>query len=193
VKGTYTVGVAYGGDTTYAPANGSTSVVVALAPAGLDIETSGNQNGEPDNNDQIVYTYNQAMSIASIQGGWNGSQENVTAEFSRQGNQTQLAILCSGRRCNPINLGTVMLGDTSGQRYVNGFGNTVDLDATMAATTNGAGQTVITITLTESGGLSTVPGNTTLVWTPSGNVTNTGGVACATTVATEATAPRKNF
>jgi hypothetical protein len=193
VKGTYTVGVAYGGDTTYTPANGSTSVVVALAPGGLDIETSGNQNGEPDNNDQIVYTYNQAMSIASIQGGWNGSQENVTAEFSRQGNQTQLAILCSGRRCNPINLGTVMLGDTSGQRYVNGFGNTVDLDATMAATTNGAGQTVITITLTESGGLSTVPGNTTLVWTPSGNVTNTGGVACATTVATEATAPRKNF
>ncbi len=193
-KGTYTVAVAYSGDGTYAPANGSTTVVVALAPGGADIQTVGSpQDGRPDSGDQIVYTYNQAMSIASIQGGWNGSPENVTAAFSRQGNQTQLAIRCSGFRCNPINLGTVDLGDTSGSRYVNGFG-TVDLNATMAASTNGAGQTVITITLTgSSGSLSTVNGNTTLMWTPSANATNPGGVACATTAVPETTAPKRNF
>ncbi len=191
LKGTYTVAVAYGGDGSYTPANGSTSVVVALAPAGFDIETSGNQNGRPDTNDQITYTYNQAMSVNSIQNGWNGASEGVTAEFSRQGNQTQLTIMCNGFRCNTINVGTVALGDTSGNRYTNG---TVDLNATMAASTNGAGQTVITVTLTpSSGGLSTVNGNTSLVWTPSGTATNTTGTACATTAVPETTAPRKNF
>ena len=191
LKGTYMVSVAYSGDSAYTPANASTSVVVALAPAGSDIETSGNQDGKPDNNDQITYIYNQAMSVNSIQGGWNGTQEPVTAEFTRQGTQTQLAIICSGFRCNTINLGTVTLGDTSGMRYTNGM---VDLTATMTASTNGAGQTVITITLTQSSGsLSTVNGNTTLIWTPSGNATNTAGVACATTAVTEMTAPRKNF
>jgi len=191
-KGTYTVGVAYSGDGSYTPANGSTPVVVALAPAGFDIETSGNQDGKPDTNDQITYTYNQAMSVNSIQNGWNGASESVTAEFSRQGNQTQLAVLCTGGfRCNAINLGTVTLGDTSGNRYTNG---TVDVTATMAASTNGAGQTVVTVTLTQSSGsLSTVNGNTSLVWSPSGTATNTAGTACATAAVPETTAPRKNF
>ncbi|HEY5025183.1 MAG TPA: hypothetical protein VII76_09420, partial [Acidimicrobiales bacterium] len=194
LKGTYTLSVAYSGDGTYTPANGSTPVVVAVAPAGFDIETLGNQNGKPDNNDQITYTYNQAMSVTSIQNGWSGTSENVTAEFTRQGNQTQLAILCTGGfRCNTINLGTVTLGDTLGTRYVNGFG-AVDVNATMAMTTNGAGQTVITITLTQSSGsLSTVNGNTSLMWNPSATATNTGGLACATTAVPEQTAPRKNF
>jgi len=193
VKGTYSVSVVYNGDGSYTVANGSTTVGVGLAPAGFDIETSGNQNGRPDNNDQITYTYNQAMSVNSIQNGWNGNQQNVAAEFTRQGNQTQLAILCTGRRCNNINLGTVTLGDTPGNRYTNG---TVGLNATMAASTNGAGQTVITITLTQSSfALSTVNGKTTLTWTPSANATNTAvpGVACATTPVTEATAPIANF
>ena len=46
----------------------------------------------------------------------------------------------------------------------------MDLNATMVASTNAAGQTVITVTLTQSSGsLSTVNGNTTLIWTPSGS------------------------
>jgi len=194
LKGTYTVSVAYSGDSAYTPANGSTPVVVALAPAGSDIQSVGNpQDNKPDSGDQIIFTYNQAMSVNTIQNGWNGTQETVTAEFTRQGNQTQLAILCSGFRCNAINLGTVMLGDTSGTRYVNGFG-TIDLNATMTMSTNAGGQTVVTVTLTQSSGsLSAVNGNTTLTWTPSGNVTNTAGVACATTAVPESGAPKRNF
>ena len=194
LQGSYTFNAAYGGDTTYMPANGSTSVVVALAPAGLDIETVGSpQDNKPDSGDQIVFTYNQAMRVSTIQTGWSGASETVTAEFSRQGNQTQLAILCSGFRCNTINLGTVALGDTSGTRYVNGFG-TVDLTATMVATTNAAGQTVVTVTLTQSSGsLSTVNGNTSLVWSPSGSVTNNAGVATSTTAVTQANSPKRNF
>ena len=193
LQGTYTVSAAYGGDTTYTPANGSTSVVVALAPAGFDIETVGNpQDNKPDSGDQIVFTYNQAMKVSSIQTGWNGTSEGVTAAFTRQGNQTQLAIVCAGR-CNPINLGTVALGDTSGTRYVNGFGN-VDLSATMVETTNAAGQTVVTVTLTQSSGsLSTVNGNTSLVWSPSATATNNAGVACSTTAVTQANSPKRNF
>jgi hypothetical protein len=135
------------------------------------------------------------MSVTSIQNAWNGASENVTAEFTRQGNQSQLAILCSGFRCNTINLGTVALGDT-GTHYVSGGfgGGTVDLNATMVASTNAAGQTVITVTLTQSSGsLSTVNGNTTLIWTPSGAATSTTGVACATTAVTQTGSPKKNF
>jgi type II secretory pathway pseudopilin PulG len=196
LKGTYTINVAYGGNTTYNPANGSTQVVVALAPAGFDIQTVGNPaDNKPDNADQIVFTYNQAMSVNSIQNGWNGASETVTAEFTRQGSQTQLAVLCTGFRCNTINVGTVALGDT-GSHYVNGGfgGGTVDLNATMVASTNAAGQTVITVTLSQSSGsLSTVNGNTTLAWTPNGNATNTTGVACATTAVNESGVPKKNF
>jgi len=195
--GTYTVSAAYSGNGSYTAANGSIPVVVALAPAGFDIQTVGNPaDNRPDSGDKVVFTYNQAMSVASIQNGWNGAAENVTAEFTRQGNQSQLAVLCNGFRCNMINLGTVALGDSSGTRYVNGGfgGGTVDLNATMAASINAAGQTVITVTLTQSSGsLSTVNGNSTLMWTPSGAATNTTGVACATTAVTQTGAPKKNF
>jgi hypothetical protein len=196
LQGTYTVSAAYGGDATYTPANGSSPVVVALAPAAFDIQTVGSpQDNKPDTGDQIVFTYNQAMKVSTIQNGWNGTSENVTAEFTRQGNQTQLAILCTGNRCNPINLGTVALGDTSGTHYVNGFGNsTVDLNATMVTSTNAAGQTVVTVTLTpSSGNLSTVNANTSLVWSPSAAATNNAGVACSTTAFTQANSPKRNF
>jgi hypothetical protein len=196
LNGTYSVNAAYSGDTSYVPASGSTSVVVTLAPAGADIQTVGNpQDSKPDSGDQIVFTYNQAMKVSSIQNGWSGSSENVTAEFTRQGGgQTQLAILCNGFRCATINLGTVALGDASGPHYVNGFGNTVDLNATMAASTNAAGQTVVTVTLTQSSGsLSTVSGNTALTWTPSTSATNPAGVACAGTPVTESGSPKRNF
>jgi type II secretory pathway pseudopilin PulG len=196
VKGTYTINVSYGGNGTYNPANVSTQVAVVLAPAGFDIQSVGNPaDNKPDTGDQIVFTYNQAMSVDSIQHNWNGASETVTAEFTRQGSQSQLAILCTGRRCNTINIGTVALGDT-GTHYVNGGfgGGTVDLNATMVASTNAAGQTVITVTLTpSSGSLSTVNTNTILTWTPSGSATSTTGVACATTAVNESGAPKKNF
>ncbi|HVA02369.1 MAG TPA: prepilin-type N-terminal cleavage/methylation domain-containing protein [Acidimicrobiales bacterium] len=194
LNGTYTVSASYGGDGTYTAANGSTPVVVALAPAGLDIETVGNpQDNRPDSGDQIVFTYDEAMKVGTIQNGWAGGSEAVTAEFTRQGSQTQLTISCSGRRCNTINLGTVTLGDNSGTRYVNGF-RTVDLNATMVMTTNAAGQTVVTVTLTlSSDSVSTVNGNTSLIWTPSANVTNSAGVASATTAVTEMNSPERNF
>ncbi len=198
LAGVYAVAVTYPGDGNYTALSVSDPIPVTLAPAGSDIQTVGNPaDNKPDSGDQIVFTYNQAMSIASIQAGWNGAQENVTAEFTRQGNQSQLAVLCTGGfRCNPINLGTVALGDTGATRYVNGGfgGGTVDLNATMVASTNAAGQTVVTVTLTQSSGsLTTVNGNTTLTWTPSASATNTTGVASATTVVTQSGPPKKNF
>ena len=197
VKGTYTVAASYGGDGTYNPANGSTQVAVVLPPAGFDIQAPGNGDGKPDTTDTIVFTYNQAMSLTSILSGWNGSSVNEVAQFTRTNGQTQLTVQCSGSRCNDPNLGTVNLGDASGTHYLAGGGfqgTTVDLNATMVASTNAAGQTVITITLTQSSNsFITVSGNTTLTWTPDNGATNTAGTPVATTTMTESGSPKKNF
>ena len=198
VKGPYTVAATYLGNTTYNAANGSTQVTVTLAPAGSDIQAPGNANGKPDNTDTIVYTYNQAMSLTSIMSGWTGNSVSVLAEFTRTNGQTKLNIQCNTFRCNnDPNLGTVNLGDASGTHYLNGGGfngSTVDLNATMVASTDAAGQTVITITLTQSSNsFNTVNGNTTLSWSPDNGATNTAGVAVATTTVTESGSPKKNF
>jgi len=201
VAGSYTVAAAYGGNTAYNSASGQISVAVTLAPAGFNIQTTGNPaDNKPDGvaggGDTIVYTYNQVMAPSSIMNGLNLNQPvNVTAVFSRQTGATSLTIQCTGFRCQNPNLGTVSLGDTAGSHYVGLFGM-VSLNATMVLTTNSSGQSVITITLTQSnGGLSAVSGNTTLTWSPSSSATNAASppVACATTPVTEVGAPKANF
>ena len=171
VTGMYTVAAAYGGNGAYNAASRSTPVAVTLTPAGFSIQTVGNPaDNKPDNGDKIVYTYNEAMSLNSIypvRGGWNGSSVSVNAVFSRSNGATTLAIQCSGFGCTNPDLGTVSLGDTGSSHYIPGgnFGgtNTVTLTATMTASTNAAGQTVITITLTlSSSQFSAVSGNTLL-------------------------------
>ena len=200
VAGTYTVAAAYGGNTAYNGASGQTSVTVTLPPAGADIQTTGSPaDNKPDGGDKIVYTYNQAMSLNSIMNGLTlNSPVNVSAVFTRSNGATSLTIQCTGFRCNNPNLGSVSLGDTGASHYIAGgnFGNsnTVTLSATLTASTNAAGQTVVTIALTgSSGSFSTVPGTTTLVWTPSNQATNPAGTACATTAVTESGAPKANF
>jgi hypothetical protein len=201
LAGKYTVTAAYGGNTAYNNASGQTSVVVTLPPAGFDVQTVGNPaDNKPDGSatggDEIVYTYNQAMSASSIMNGWNGSSTNVTATFTRQTGATSLAIQCTGFRCNDPNLGTVTLGDTGVSHYITGsfFGNSVSLAATMTMTTNAGGQSVVTITLMQSSGnFSAVAGNTALTWTPSAAATNIALVPCATTPVTESGSPKANF
>jgi hypothetical protein len=201
VAGTYTVAAAYGGSTAYNGASGQTQPVVTLPPAGFNIQTVGNPaDNKPDSGDQIVYTYNQAMSLNSIYNGLTlNNPVTVNAVLSRSNGATSLTIQCTARFCNNPNLGTVSLGDTGASHYIAGgiFGgtNTVTLTATMVASTNAAGQTVITITLTQSNNssISAVAGNTTLMWTPSNGATNPTGVACATTPITETGAPKANF
>jgi type II secretory pathway pseudopilin PulG len=195
--GAYTVGVSYSGDTAYVGVAGSTMVNVTLAPAGFNIQTVGNPaNNRPDNGDQIIYTYNQVMAPGSIMNGLNLNQPvTVTAVFSRQTGATSLTIQCTGFRCSNPNLGTVSLGDSGSSRYVGGFGS-ISLSATMVMTTNASGQSVVTITLTQSSAsISTVSGNTALVWTPSSSATNTATppVPSATTPVNEVGAPKANF
>ncbi len=198
VAGTYTVAAAYGGNTAYNGASGQIPVAVTLAPAGFDIQTTGNPaDNEPDGSDKVVYTYNQAMSLNSIMNGLTlNSPVNVSAVFTRSTGATSLTIQCTGFRCNNPNLGSVSLGDTGSSHYIAGsfFGNTVTLNATLTASTDAAGQTVITIALTgSSGSFSAVPGATTLTWTPSNQTTNPAGTACATTAINESGAPKANF
>ena len=189
-QGTYTVAASYGGDNVYNGASGSTNVTVLPPPGGFDIQAPGNRDGKPDQGDDVVYTFNQAMSINSIQNGWSGSSENVTAVFTRPGANTALSIQCSGFRCNNINLGTVNLGDAF-PHYTSG-GPTF-MTAAMTATTNAAGQTVITIALTNAKGFSNSMGSTTLVWTPDPAAMNLVGTACSTTPVPEMGAPKVNF
>ena len=187
--GSYTVSAAYSGNASYTAANGSTPVVVALAPAGFDIQGVPNNpaDGKPDNGDQVVYTYNQTMSANSILAGWNGSSRSVTAQFSRQNGQSTALLICTSASCNTaVNLGMVSLGDPSGNRYLNG--SSVTVNATMVMTTT-AGRSVVTVTLTQTvfglSALSPSSTTTTLVWTPSASATNPTGTACSTTPVTQ--------
>ena len=138
------------------------------------------------------------MSLNSIMNGLTvNNPVSVSAVFTRSTGATSLTLQCTGFRCNNNpNLGSVSLGDTGGSHYIAGsfFGNTVTLSATLTASTNAAGQTVITIALTgSSSSFSAVPGTTTLQWNPSNQATNPGGTACATTTITESGAPKANF
>jgi len=205
VVGTYQVKAVYvpnAGNTAYNGASGQTPVAVTLAPAGFDIQTTGNPaDNKPDGaaggGDKIVYTYNQAMSLNSIMNGLTiNSPVSVSAVFTRSTGATSLTIQCTGFRCNNPNLGSVSLDDTGSSHYIAGsfFGNTVTLSATLTASTNAAGQTVITIALTgSSSSFSAVPGPTTLTWTPSNQATNPAGTACATTAINESGPPKANF
>ena len=177
MTGTYTVAATYTPRHHRLRRRSGSTPVVTLPPAALNIATIGSPaDNKPDSGDKIVYTYNQAMSLNSIMNGLTlNTPVNVTAVLSRSTGATSLTIHCNGFRCNNPNLGTVSLGDTGSSHYIAGsfFGNTVTLTATMTASTNAAGQTVITITLTQtSPSVSAVPGPTTLTWTPSKEATN---------------------
>jgi type II secretory pathway pseudopilin PulG len=204
LNGVYQATAAYGGDASYNSATGSGSATVSLAPAGSDIQGVPNPtDGVPDNNgqngqpgDQIVYTYNQLMSAGSILNGWNGTSRNVVVQFTRQNGQSTAEQVCTSQSCNTVvHLGTVSLGDPSGNRYLNG-GSTANLNATMSMATVG-GKSVVTITLTAfSNNLNSLnPPNTTtaLVWTPSASATSTGGTPCSTAPVTESGSPKRNF
>ena len=193
--GSYTVAVNYPGDGAYAAQSSTVPIPVALAPAGSNIQGTPNQpaDGRPDNLDQIVYTYNQAMSANSILSGWKGASVGVTAQFSRQNGQFTSLQICTTNSCNTVvNLGTVSLGDPSGNRYLNG--GPVNVTATMVMTS----PSVITITLTQTvSGLSALsPASlpTTLVWTPSPVATNPALVACSNAQVTESgPSSQRNF
>jgi len=201
VVGTYTVAAAYGGNTAYNGVSGQTSVAVTLTPAGLSIQSTGNPaDNKPDGaagaGDTIVYTYNQVMAPGSIMKGLTlNVPVTVAAMFSRQTGATSLTVQCTGFGCSNPNLGTVSLGDTGTSHYVGNFA-TVGVSATLVLTTNATGQSVVTVTLTQtSTSITAVPGTTTLTWTPSAGATNaaTPPVASATTPVTEAGAPKANF
>jgi len=193
VTGTYTVAATYNptpGTTAYGTASGSTQPMVTLPPAALSIATIGSPaDNKPDSGDKIVYTYNQAMSLNSIMNGLAlNTPVSVSAVFTRSTGATSLTIQCTGFRCNNPNLGTASLGDSGSSHYIAGgfFGNTVTLSATMTATANAGGQTVITIALTQTNpSISAVPSPTTVTWTPNTAATNPGGVNCAPTAVTE--------
>jgi hypothetical protein len=200
VAGTYTVAAAYAGNTAYNGVSGQTPVAATLAPAGLSIQTTGNPaDNKPDGTasagDTIVYTYNQVMAPGSIMKGLTLTVPvTVAAMFSRQTGATSLTIQCTGFGCSNPNLGTVSLGDTGASHYVGNFA-TVSLTATLELTTNASGQSVVTVTLTQtSASITAVSGTTTLTWTPSAGATNTATppAASATTPVNEAP-PKANF
>ncbi|HUA94958.1 MAG TPA: Ig-like domain repeat protein [Acidimicrobiales bacterium] len=199
--GTYGVQVQYGGDTYYLAEPGSGSATVAtLPPAGVSIGAAPNPtDGAPDTSrpgqpgDQIVYTYNQAMNPGSILTGWTGSATAVTAQFTRRNGQSTVLTICTTANCTTaLGLGTVFLGDSSNNAYMNP--GTITLNATITMSGNGS---VFTVTLlSNSAGLSplfpsTLP--TKLAWTPSAQATSTSTDApCSTTQVSESTGTR-NF
>jgi hypothetical protein len=155
-------------------------------------------DGRPNSGDKIVFTYTTVMNPASILAGWSGASTNVQANFSRQSGQSTQLQICTTTSCNTVvNLGSVDLGDPSGNRYLTNSGTSVNLSATMVMTTV-SGRSVVTITLTASSGtlqqLSPQTTTTVLQWTPDSGATDlANGIATDTTPINESGSPKRNF
>ena len=189
--GTYTIGVQVTDAQNAVSLLTTTTVTMTgpfATPAGYAIQgvPQTPTDSKPDTGDQILYTYNQAMSSTSILAGWNGASTPVTASFSRVGGSTTLTITSGAA----TGLGTVTLGDAA-SRYL--AGGTATETATMVmATVNG--RSVVTVTFTStSGALAAGPNNTTLTWTPSATAKNPAGIASGIGPITESAAPKQNF
>jgi hypothetical protein len=193
------------GNTDYVAATQVTqsfSVTVGV-PGGVSVLAySSTPNGDPNNGDQVTYTYNQTMNGSSLLSGFSGSSTAVYVQLSRSNGSSTVWKVCATTNCSTaVNLGSVSLGDggspTPGY-YVATAGNTVVYNATMSMSTV-SGESVVTVVLgsTVSGTVSPLnptTTQTTLVWTPSASATGTAtGTACSTSSVTEANAPQRNF
>ena len=185
---------------TYTAGSATLTITVSAqagTPSGFAIlGVPGTQDGKPDAGDQVVFTYSQVMSANSIMSGFTGSSTAVFVQLTRTtGNSSVLQICQTGTCSAAVNLGSVSLGDPTGNRYL-GSGTTAYLNATMSMTTVG-GRSVVTVTLGTliSGtitALAPTSTTTTLTWTPSGAATNLGGTASSTTAVNESPA-KANF
>jgi hypothetical protein len=191
------------GNTDYVAATQVTqsfSVTVGV-PAGVSVLAySSTPNGNPNNGDQVTYTYNQTMNGSSLLSGFSGSSTAVYVQLSRSNGSSTVWKVCATTNCSTaVNLGSVNLGDGgSPGYYVQTAGNTVVYNATMSMSTV-SGESVVTVVLgsTVSGTVSVLSPSTTqttLVWTPSASATGSAtGTNCSTTSVTEANAPQRNF
>jgi hypothetical protein len=192
------------GNTNYAAATQVTQTfsVSVGSPAGLSINANPSPaDGETDNGDSVVYTYNQTMNASSFVSGFTGASKNVYVQLTRgSGNSTTSWQVCSTNNCSTVvNLGTLNLGDSvAANAHYLAPSSTAYLNATMTMSTV-SGDSVVTVTLgTVSSGtvyaLSPTTTTNTLVWTPSASATSTANnSACSTTAVSEASGPKVNF
>jgi hypothetical protein len=122
--------------------------------------------------DQLVLTYSELVSTASIKPGWNGSSTTIAP-----------------------NLGSV----TFAQNYLSASSSVTFSGSTMVASTQTVGGrqvTVVTVTLgtpSAPSSLSTANTNGAMVWTPSAQVRTPDGQACSTTPVTETGTADRDF
>lgn len=192
------------GNTDYVAATQVTQTftVAVGSPGGLSVLANASpQNGDPNNGDSVVYTFNQIMNGSSLLSGFTGSSTAVFVQLTRATSSSTSWQVCSTSTCSTVvKLGAINLGDVSNAtHYVATVGNTVYFNATMLMSTNSSNESVVTVTLGSlfSGSvtaLTPTTATTTLVWTPSSSATSSAnGTACATTPVTEVNAPKANF
>lgn len=165
----------------------------------VDVQTGNGEGtaGRVDAGDTLTLTYSDVVAPASITPGWNGAALPVTLRL-RDGNllggtskTDAIDVLRSGAA---VQLGSIGLRED----YVKGR-KTVQLNATLTATTvtvDGTDRTIVTVTvgtLATGSGLRTVTTASTMAWTPSTAALSTTGGACAATPATEAGAADREF
>jgi hypothetical protein len=161
------------------PANTATSpgfsVAIVTTPAASDIATTNAATaGKPDPNDTISFAYTTAMAPTSIKSGWDGTATSVDVRITNNGcanGSDQLVVALTGTS-TPVSLGSVCLG----ANYTNGNGQT----RTFASSTMVMSGATVTVTLGSApGGLATVNGSTTFVWSPSTSATDVYGNPCS--------------
>ncbi len=122
-------------------------------------------------NEVITLTFSEAVDPASIASGWNGSARTVTVKITDQAGHDPVTFFDGAGTGTPLPLGSID----------NGSGGYTGQDVTFDSSSMSLSGSVLSITLgapnrnvTQAGGTSTV------VWTPSGTVTDRVGNAMST-------------
>jgi len=134
---------------------------------------SGNDSGEPEEDDTVAFTYSDAPEPASVKSSWDGEATSVKVSIAdSSGNET----LTVGN----VDLGSVALkGD-----YVDS-GKTVSFSGS-SMTLSGNSVTILLGSPSSSSTLNDDDGNRAPVWSPSSSVYDLAGNTCSTAAVTGA-------
>jgi hypothetical protein len=149
---------------------------------GIDIKTTnGGTAGKIDTGDTISYTYSEKVNLGTVLSGWDGSAKTVSIRVRDGLNTggTSTDDLLDVTSPTGVNLGTVDLDANFVTR------STLTIAATMTATTDTSGRTVVTLRITQSSASNTVTTAGTMVWTPSASVTDLAGNPTSTSATSE--------
>lgn len=154
---------------------------------------AGNQDGIPVTGDTLVFTYSRAVDLSTISIGWiDPLLPQPVSMVLKDRNVTG-----AGTGKDRIEFSNAALGLVAfNEDYVTANTTTLSFTGTMTATTNGSGQSIVTVLITGAmpvGVQTDSNGKGSVVWTPSSSVKAPNGTACSIAAVTEFGSNDKDF